>query len=130
MLTDPSQAYASMRWLDSTYPETSTAPGAYRGPCPTDGGVPEVIRGETPGATVVFSNIKFGPIGSTFNAEGGSNPNPTSSAGPSSTSTATNPGNTGSPQWGQCGGNDWTGPKSCVAPFTCTFVNEWYSQCL
>ncbi|KAL2265895.1 hypothetical protein VTJ83DRAFT_5247 [Remersonia thermophila] len=32
--------------------------------------------------------------------------------------------------WGQCGGRGWNGPTSCVDGATCTFVNEWYSQCL
>jgi endo-1,4-beta-xylanase len=33
-------------------------------------------------------------------------------------------------RWGQCGGNGWVGPTQCVSPWTCTFVNDWYSQCL
>ncbi|TEA12998.1 Endo-1,4-beta-xylanase 1 [Colletotrichum sidae] len=33
-------------------------------------------------------------------------------------------------RWGQCGGNGWTGPTRCVSPYTCTKVNDWYSQCL
>lgn len=32
--------------------------------------------------------------------------------------------------WGQCGGNGWTGAKTCVSGSTCTYVNDWYSQCL
>ncbi|KAK6988109.1 lipolytic enzyme [Favolaschia claudopus] len=35
-----------------------------------------------------------------------------------------------SPVWGQCGGMGWTGPTTCVAGSTCTFSNNWYSQCL
>ena len=31
-------------------------------------------------------------------------------------------------KWGQCGGQGWTGPTSCVAGSTCTFSNDWYSQ--
>ncbi|EAU83009.1 xylanase A [Coprinopsis cinerea okayama7 len=31
--------------------------------------------------------------------------------------------------WGQCGGNGWSGSTSCVSGYTCTVVNEWYSQC-
>lgn len=33
-------------------------------------------------------------------------------------------------RWGQCGGQGWTGPTRCQSPWTCTFVNDWYSQCL
>ncbi|KAJ7602535.1 endo-1,4-B-xylanase A [Roridomyces roridus] len=32
--------------------------------------------------------------------------------------------------WGQCGGQGWTGPLTCVAGSTCTFSNTFYSQCL
>lgn len=34
------------------------------------------------------------------------------------------------PKWGQCGGNNYTGSKTCVAGSTCTYQNDWYSQCL
>ncbi|KAJ0350808.1 Glycoside hydrolase, 10 [Colletotrichum chrysophilum] len=33
-------------------------------------------------------------------------------------------------RWGQCGGSGWTGPTKCASPYVCTFVNDWYSQCL
>ncbi|EPS27571.1 putative alpha-galactosidase [Penicillium oxalicum 114-2] len=48
-------------------------------------------------------------------------------AGPTTTS-----GSQGSQQtkYGQCGGQGWTGPTSCVPPSTCTAQNQWYSQCL
>ncbi|KAF3186770.1 hypothetical protein TWF788_002992 [Orbilia oligospora] len=32
--------------------------------------------------------------------------------------------------WGQCGGSGWTGPTTCVSGYTCTYSNDWYSQCL
>lgn len=116
-----------MRWLDSNYPEDSTDVGASRGPCPSDGGDPDDLRESVPGSSVVFSNIKFGPIGSTFNADGSSSPNPDPGT---STTTAPAPGGTGAPRYGQCGGNGWSGPKTCASPYKCTAVNEWYSQCL
>lgn len=116
-----------MRWLDSTYPETSTKLGAERGPCPTDGGNPDDLREDVPNSSVVFSNIKFGPIGSTFESDGSTpgNPDP-----PTSTTSAPAPGGTGAPRWQQCGGKEWKGPKTCQSPWKCTVVNEYYSQCL
>ncbi|KAG8953216.1 hypothetical protein FRC04_002626 [Tulasnella sp. 424] len=33
-------------------------------------------------------------------------------------------------QYGQCGGASYTGPTVCVSPFTCTYSNAYYSQCL
>jgi len=32
--------------------------------------------------------------------------------------------------YGQCGGVNWTGSKSCVSGYTCTYSNPYYSQCL
>ncbi|KAL3457335.1 putative endo-1,4-beta-xylanase [Aspergillus heterothallicus] len=46
----------------------------------------------------------------------------------SSSATATSTG--GAERWGQCGGINWAGPTGCVSPWTCTYVNDWYSQCL
>lgn len=60
--------YANMLWLDSTYPTTNTAPGGPRGTCATSSGVPADVEGQSPGASVTYSNIKFGPINSTFSA--------------------------------------------------------------
>jgi len=59
---------SSMHWLDSTYPESSSTsiPGVARGPCPTSGGFPTTVRSANPNAYVQYSNIKFGPIGSTY----------------------------------------------------------------
>ncbi|TAQ86694.1 hypothetical protein B7494_g4988 [Chlorociboria aeruginascens] len=34
------------------------------------------------------------------------------------------------PKYSQCGGTGWTGSGSCVAGTTCTYSNEYYSQCL
>ncbi|KAI0795876.1 acetyl xylan esterase [Abortiporus biennis] len=32
--------------------------------------------------------------------------------------------------WGQCGGIGWTGSTVCASGFTCTKLNDYYSQCL
>ncbi|KAL7892008.1 glycoside hydrolase family 18 protein [Trichoderma sp. TUCIM 5745] len=72
---------------------------------------------------------------------GGSSPPPASSsraptsttkATSSSTSSASGTGPTGSgtvPQWGQCGGEGYTGPTQCVSPYTCVVSTEWWSSC-
>ncbi|KAH8830310.1 glycoside hydrolase [Flagelloscypha sp. PMI_526] len=59
---------AHMLWLDSQYPldKDPSTPGVTRGECATDSGVPEEVETESPGAKVTFSNIKYGPIGSTY----------------------------------------------------------------
>lgn len=60
----------NMLWLDSSYPtdKDATTPGVARGTCGTDSGAPTDVETNSPGATVIYSNIKFGPIGSTFAA--------------------------------------------------------------
>ncbi|KAJ6499807.1 endo-1,4-beta-xylanase A precursor [Mycena vulgaris] len=32
--------------------------------------------------------------------------------------------------WGQCGGQGWLGPTTCVSNTVCTFMNDFYSQCI
>ncbi|UKZ57234.1 Chitinase 2 [Trichoderma virens] len=56
---------------------------------------------------------------------------------PTSTTTSKPPGSSQTPppssgsvpQWGQCGGNGYTGPTQCIAPFKCVATSEWWSQC-
>jgi len=63
--------YAKMLWLDSAYPldRDENEPGIKRGDCPRDSGDPHELIENSPDATVKFSNIKFGDIGSTFRAQ-------------------------------------------------------------
>jgi hypothetical protein len=60
----------------------------------------------------------------------------TSSAAPVTSSSAA-PATSSAPsgctpvtKYGQCGGNGYTGCKVCVAGSTCTYNNDWYSQCI
>jgi len=59
---------ANMLWLDSDYPVGGdiTKPGVARGTCATSSGVPTTVESQNANAQVTYSNIKFGPIGSTF----------------------------------------------------------------
>ena len=61
--------YSDMLWLDSTYPTTKTGPGGPRGTCAATSGVPADVEASSPGASVTYSNIKFGPINSTYTAK-------------------------------------------------------------
>jgi cellulose 1,4-beta-cellobiosidase len=56
---------ANMLWLDSTYPVNGTAVGDKRGTCSTSSGVPKDVEEKHGKAKVTFSDIRFGPIGST-----------------------------------------------------------------
>ncbi|CRK11659.1 hypothetical protein BN1723_014279 [Verticillium longisporum] len=33
-------------------------------------------------------------------------------------------------RWGQCGGQNWSGPTVCESPWTCQVQNAWFHQCL
>lgn len=46
------------------------------------------------------------------------------------TTTAPASGGCVAARWAQCGGNGFSGCKTCAAPYTCKFSNDWYSQCL
>ncbi|EKM54287.1 glycoside hydrolase family 7 protein [Phanerochaete carnosa HHB-10118-sp] len=121
---------ASMLWLDSDYPTTKDAssPGVSRGTCATTSGVPARIESQAPSSKVVFGNVKFGDIGSTFSGGTTSLPLPPPPASGSGSSASHAP--TGSvAQWGQCGGTGYSGPTVCASGFTCHVLNPYYSQC-
>lgn len=60
--------YANMLWLDSTYPldKDASTPGVARGTCATSSGVPADVEANQASNQVTYSNIRFGPINSTF----------------------------------------------------------------
>jgi len=141
----------NMLWLDAPYPTDApiTNPGVARGTCATDSGKPADVEKNTPGASVTFSNIKTGPIGSTYSGSstgGGAAPAPpvssstkastpaTSATKPATSSTKattpTPPAANCAAKWGQCGGQGWTGPTCCASGSTCKSSNQYYSQCL
>ncbi|TFK71915.1 cellobiohydrolase I [Pluteus cervinus] len=119
----------NMLWLDSSYPVDAapSRPGVARGTCSNwSGGIPTDV--ELPDATVTFSNIRFGPIGSTYSAGGGTTPtNPTSPGGGTPPTTAPPTTQT---KYGQCGGTGYNGPTECAAGSTCNAVSPpYYYQC-
>ncbi|KAJ7726335.1 cellulase [Mycena maculata] len=117
---------AGMYWLDSTYPTNGsvTAPGVARGPCSTTSGNPTTIESTEASNSVIFSNIKWGAIGSTFSANGTTTTTTSAPTGP------TQPTGGSLTKYSQCGGIGWTGSGTCVSGTTCTVLNAYYSQCL
>jgi len=84
--------FAHMLWLDSTYPtdKDPNQPGIARGSCSTSSGDPKDIESADANASVTFSNIKFGEIGSTFPTTTPiEQPKPSGGGGTSSTSSTT-----------------------------------------
>ncbi|PSR70566.1 hypothetical protein PHLCEN_2v13605, partial [Hermanssonia centrifuga] len=112
---------ASMLWLDSDYPTTSSAstPGVARGTCSATSGEPATVESVSASASVTFSNIKFGDIGSTYTNTG----SPSSPSGTGSSPSQTPISGTVA-EWGQCGGIGYTGATACVSPFTCHVLNS------
>ncbi|KAK6838134.1 glycoside hydrolase family 7 protein [Apiospora arundinis] len=61
--------YSNMLWLDGVvYPTDRNPgdPGVARGECPLEGSEPATVRRKFANAKVTYSNIKYGPIGSTY----------------------------------------------------------------
>lgn len=143
-------------WLDSDYPLASNprAPGVNRGPCSRSSGLPADLEKNFPNSKVSFSNIKWGELNSTFTGSdtvisgGSGETSSTSSAvestkiSSSATSSVSLPSTSTAPiastsstcgfsaLFGQCGGQEWTGPTCCQSGSTCKVANQWYSQCL
>lgn len=129
-------AGGNMNWLDS----------GSNGPCSSTEGNPSNIISQHPGTHVVFSNIRWGDIGSTGKTSpggGGGTTSKTSSTKTTSHTTTTPTTSrittttrtttaTGAAQthWGQCGGQGYNGPTVCASPYTCQTQNPYYSQCL
>jgi cellulose 1,4-beta-cellobiosidase len=61
---------AKMLWLDSSYPldKDASTPGVARGTCATSSGEPTDVEANASNTQVIYSNIKFGDIGSTYSA--------------------------------------------------------------
>lgn len=115
----------NMLWLDSAFPvdKDPSAPGVARGSCATTSGVPADVEANSPNAQVVFSNIRYGDLGSTYTAGGSPPTNPPGGPGGA-------PGGGTITKYTQCGGIGWTGSGTCVAGTTCNKINDYYSQCL
>jgi mannan endo-1,4-beta-mannosidase len=75
--------------------------------------------------TVAASTSTTKPTTSTSTTK----PASTTTSGGSTTTTSAS-GSGSAAHYAQCGGNNWTGPTTCVSPYTCTYSNAWYSQCL
>lgn len=120
----------NMLWLDSTYPTDGTSPGDARGTCSTSSGVPATVESQSPNAQVIYSDIKVGPIGSTYSAGTGPGTGTGTTSVGSTSTTSSAPSGATQVEWGQCGGIGYSGPTICASGSTCTVSNAYYSQCL
>lgn len=75
----------------------------------------------------LYANTGFeAEVVSDLTAPASSSPTTTASS-PPPTSSSTGTGTV--PQWGQCGGEGYTGPTQCVSPYSCVATSEYWSQC-
>ncbi|KAA1093111.1 hypothetical protein PGT21_025657 [Puccinia graminis f. sp. tritici] len=83
---------AKMNWLDSNYPPTKpvSAFGVARGTCDANAGDPDNVRAKFGDATVEFTEVKIGHIGSTSKTTGSSSSTPSGGIGAKSTSSSAN----------------------------------------
>lgn len=103
MVWDASQAWANAGWLAGVAAALGGGGGG-------GGQNPPVTTTTTPTATTLVTSTTTG----------------TSTSG---TVTPTQTGGPGVPQWGQCGGRDYTGPTVCQAPYKCVYLSEWWASC-
>ncbi|AEO67939.1 carbohydrate-binding module family 1 protein [Thermothielavioides terrestris NRRL 8126] len=87
---------------------------------------------------IVISSSRVGCSGSTGTSPPATTTTPGGSTPPPATSTTTStapPATSSTPSctaahWAQCGGIGYTGCTTCASPYTCTALNDYYSQCL
>ncbi|KAI5924004.1 putative class III chitinase [Camillea tinctor] len=80
----------------------------------------------------VYSSLTSGGGSTTTTAPGTTSTSTSTTATTFTTSTVTTttaPGATLVPQWGQCGGEGYTGPTECQPPYTCVASGVWWSDC-
>lgn len=84
---------SQMLWLDSNVPVTGSAstPGVARGSCPTTSGAYDTVVSQYASATVKYSDIKWGPIGSTTTGVSGGGSQPATTAPTTPPAAATQP---------------------------------------
>ncbi|KAG7293791.1 hypothetical protein NEMBOFW57_003848 [Staphylotrichum longicolle] len=119
-------------------PQTYSIPGIYKA---NDPGILINIYSMTTSSKYTIPGPPVFTCSGSGNNGGGSNPvtsqAPTTTAVTSATKPTTSAAATTAPstggctaaQWQQCGGNNYSGCKTCASPYTCKVINDYYSQC-
>ncbi|KAG8959124.1 hypothetical protein FRC03_008415 [Tulasnella sp. 419] len=112
----------------SALPSGVSFPGAYSY---SDPGIHFNLYGSSGSSYIipgpaVWSGSAGGSIGQVGTPGSNNPPTPTTQGGSTPTTTTSGAAQTA---WGQCGGQNWAGPTSCVSGYKCTFSNPYYSQC-
>ena len=123
----------------SASPQTYSIPGIYKA---NDPGILVNIYSMTTSSKYTIPGPPVFSCSGSGNNGGGSNPvttqapattaAATSATKPTTSAAATPAPSTGgctAAQWQQCGGNNYSGCKTCASPYTCKVINDYYSQC-
>jgi len=104
------------------FPVTWIAHGGGHVPDPSDGG-----SNWAPGETwSFFTALPSKETGGTTSVPSSTTTDPSST----STTGGNQPTAVCGAKWAQCGGMNWNGATCCESGSTCTFSNDWYSQCI
>ncbi|KAK0505873.1 hypothetical protein EDD18DRAFT_1372643 [Armillaria luteobubalina] len=90
------------------------------------------VSGSVSTTTSTTSTTKAGSTttSTTTTKAGSTTSTTTTKAVTTTTTSASTPTTTVSGAYGQCGGINWAGAIACVTGYTCTYSNDYYSQCL
>ncbi|KAG7294570.1 hypothetical protein NEMBOFW57_004646 [Staphylotrichum longicolle] len=121
-------------YWSGVYIESGSITTSVAGP----GAPPVVVSSSTtkavPSSTLITSTAKVSTSTTTTKVSTTSTHTKVSTTSTTSTSaapaTSTKPSGCTAPQWSQCDGIGYSGCKTCAAPYTCKYSNDWYSQCL
>ncbi|KAG9029228.1 hypothetical protein FS837_003605, partial [Tulasnella sp. UAMH 9824] len=102
----------NLQWLDGVWPQDQdpSVPGVKRGSCDASSGDVNETRASRPNASVTFSNVRIGAIGSTTSPSTSAATTTTTTTTKTVTVTTTTTTTNGAlqTQWGQCSGPSWT----------------------
>ncbi|KAK8085921.1 chitinase [Apiospora phragmitis] len=140
MMWDMSQLYANSGFLDGVY-SALTSGGGTSPPSPTNTPPPgTTLTTRTMRRSVPVANVSSGctavvsTVTATVTVTAGRGDMPATTVYVTKKAVQTTPeptptGGTLVDQWGQCGGQGYTGPTQCKPPYTCVKGGDWWSDC-
>ncbi|KAG6154778.1 Endochitinase 33 [Claviceps purpurea] len=128
MMWDMSQLQANSGFLEQVVSDLGDNPTTTSVPSGTSS-TPSTSSTWTPTTLTTTTVATTTATESTATESTATEPTATTTEVTTSTSSSAAPTNTLIPEWGQCGGKDWTGPTECAPPYKCIFITEYYWSC-